>query len=171
VADADAGTGAAPTATIAPTPSDALIVVPVRSTVLFPGLVLPIAVGRPRSIAAAQQAMRDQRQLGILMQRNPEVADPGSADMHRVGCIANLMRYVTAQDGTHHLACQGEQRFRVLEFLEGWPFLVARVARIPSPIRGARRSRPASSISSARPSRPWSCCRRPRPTCWRRSGP
>jgi ATP-dependent Lon protease len=137
VADADAvaGADAAPAAGHAPAgpPSDALIVVPVRGIVLFPGLVLPIAVGRPRSVAAAQQAMREQRQLGILGQRNPEVADPGPADMHRVGCVANLMRYVTAQDGTHHLVCQGEQRFQVLEFLDGWPFLVARVARIPEP--------------------------------------
>ncbi|MBO0765042.1 MAG: endopeptidase La [Hyphomicrobiaceae bacterium] len=114
-------------------PSDALIIVPVRATVLFPGLVLPITVGRPISIAAAQQAMREQRELGLLMQRNPDVAEPAPADMYRVGCIANLMRYVTAQDGSHHLACQGEQRFQVLEFLHGWPFLLARVARIPEP--------------------------------------
>jgi ATP-dependent Lon protease len=99
--------------------------------VLFPGLVLPIAVGRPGSVAAAQQALREQRQLGILLQRNHEAEEPRSADMHRIGCVANLMRYVTAQDGTHHLACQGEQRFDVLEFLDGWPFLVARVVRIP----------------------------------------
>jgi ATP-dependent Lon protease len=114
-------------------PSDALIIVPVRATVLFPGLVLPITVGRPISVAAAQQAMREQRELGLLMQRNPDVAEPAPADMYRVGCVANLMRYVTAQDGTHHLACQGEQRFQVLEFLHGWPFLVARVMRIPEP--------------------------------------
>jgi ATP-dependent Lon protease len=114
-------------------PSDALIIVPVRATVLFPGLVLPITVGRPTSVAAAQQAMREQRELGLLMQRNPDVAEPTPADMYRVGCVANLMRYVTAQDGTHHLACQGEQRFQVLEFLHGWPFLVARVVRIPEP--------------------------------------
>jgi len=133
-AQAIAREGAGGTAvTHAPPPSDALIIVPVRGIVLFPGLVLPITVGRPRSVAAAQQAMREQRQLGILMQRNPDVVDPGPPDMHRVGCVANLMRYVTAQDGTHHLACQGEQRFEVLEFLVGWPFLVARVALIPEP--------------------------------------
>jgi ATP-dependent Lon protease len=136
-ADAPAAAVAGPASAYAPPPSDALIVVPVRATVLFPGLVLPIAVGRPRSVAAAQQAMREQRQLGILMQRNPEAADPGPADMHLVGCAANLMRYVTAQDGTHHLACQGEQRFQVLEFLDGWPFLVARVARIAEPDSGS----------------------------------
>ena len=52
-----------------PLPSDALIIVPVRNTVLFPSLVLPIALGRAKSVAAAQQAVRDQRQVGILLQR------------------------------------------------------------------------------------------------------
>src|ERR1700760_1599052 len=55
-----------------PLPPDALIIVPVRNTVLFPGVVLPITVGRPRSVAAAQQAMREQRPVGILMQRNAQ---------------------------------------------------------------------------------------------------
>ncbi len=133
-AEALAGASASGRAVDYPSPpSDALIIVPVRATVLFPGLVLPITVGRPRSVAAAQQAMREQRQLGILMQRNPDTDDPGSADMHRVGCVANLMRYVTGQDGAHHLVCQGEQRFDVLEFLDGWPFLVANVVRIAEP--------------------------------------
>ena len=132
-ADAPAAAGAGTATGYPPPPSDSLIVVPVRGTVLFPGLVLPITVGRPRSVAAAQQAMREQRQLGILMQRHPDVADPGPADMHRVGCVANLARYVTGQDGAHHLVCQGEQRFEVLEFLDGWPFLVARAVRIPEP--------------------------------------
>jgi ATP-dependent Lon protease len=131
--EALAGEGAGPTAGYAPVPTDALIILPVRGTVLFPGLVLPITVGRPGSVAAAQQALREQRPLGILMQRNHEVEEPRPSDMHRIGCVANLMRYVTAQDGTHHLACQGEQRFDVLEFLDGWPFLVARVVRIPEP--------------------------------------
>ena len=114
-------------------PSDALIIVAGRSTVLFPGLVLPITVGRPGSVAAAQQAVREQRQIGILMQRDSELAEPAPADMHRIGTVANLVRYVTAPDGGHHLVCQGDQRFQILEFMSGWPFLVARVVRIPEP--------------------------------------
>jgi ATP-dependent Lon protease len=114
-------------------PDDALIIVPVRNIVLFPGLVLPISIGRQRSIAAAQQAVREQRQVGILMQRNPETAEPSALDMHRIGTVANIVRYVTAPDGTHHLVCQGDQRFQVSEFLDGWPFMVARVVRIPEP--------------------------------------
>jgi ATP-dependent Lon protease len=116
-----------------PIPSDALIVVPVRGTVLFPGMVFPVTLGRQKSVAAAQQAVRDQRQVGILMQRDPELADPSAIDMHRMGTVANIVRYVTAPDGGHHLVCQGEQRFQVTEFLSGWPFMVARVVQIPEP--------------------------------------
>src|SRR2546430_141205 len=119
--------------TLPPLPADALIIVPVRNTVLFPGLMLPITLGRPKSIAAAQQAVRDQRQVGILMQRDSELADPTPIDMHRMGTIANIVRYITAPDGTHHLVCQGERRFQVTEYLTGWPFFVARVVQIPEP--------------------------------------
>ncbi|MGZ8371753.1 MAG: LON peptidase substrate-binding domain-containing protein, partial [Rhodoplanes sp.] len=114
-------------------PPDGLIIVPVRNTVLFPGHVMPITIGRPRSIAAAQQALRDQRQVGILMQRNAEAEDPAPLDMHRMGTVANVVRYITAPDGSHHLVCQGDQRFQVTDFLTGWPFFVARVLRIPEP--------------------------------------
>ncbi|MGD0634532.1 MAG: endopeptidase La [Beijerinckiaceae bacterium] len=114
-------------------PLDAIIIIPVRNTVLFPGHLAPITVGRERSVAAAQQAVRDQRQIGLLMQRDAEVAEPLPAGMHLVGTIANIVRYITGPDGAHHLVCQGDQRFRVVEFLTGWPFLVARVLRIPEP--------------------------------------
>ncbi len=128
----DSSNGALP-----PLPADALIIVPVRSTVLFPGLVLPITLGRTKSVAAAQQAVRDQRQVGILMQRDPEVADPSAIDMHRMGTVANIVRYITAPDGAHHLVCQGETRFQIEEYLTGWPFMVARVRQIPEPgVRG-----------------------------------
>ena len=122
-----------PSATLPPLPPDALIIVPVRGIVLFPHLVLPITLARPRSIAAAQQAVRDQRQVGILMQRAADIADPAPIDMHRMGTVASIVRYLTAPDGTHHLVCQGDQRFQVTEFLNGWPFFVARVVRIPEP--------------------------------------
>jgi ATP-dependent Lon protease len=124
-----AGSTAAPATP--PLPSDALIIVPVRGMVLFPGVVLPIAIGRPRSVMAAQQAIRDQRPVGIVMQRDAEAADPLPIDLHRMGTIANIARYITAPDGSHHLVCQGTERFQIVEFLTGWPFFVARVLRIP----------------------------------------
>ncbi len=106
------------------------MILPVRETVLFPGVILPITVGRRSSIEVAQRAVKEQRQLGILMQRSAEVADPTAIDMHTTGVICNVMRYITTPDGSHHLVCQGEHRFRVREFLSGWPFMVARVTRI-----------------------------------------
>jgi ATP-dependent Lon protease len=123
----------APAPSVPALPDDALIIVPVRSMVLFPGLVLPVSVGRKRSVAAAQQAVREQRQVGILMQRDPDTAEPAGGDMHRIGTVANVVRYVTAPDGSNHLVCQGDQRFQVTEFLDGWPYMVARVLRIAEP--------------------------------------
>jgi ATP-dependent Lon protease len=123
--------GSAPA--LPPLPSDALIIVPVRNTVLFPGIVLPVTIGRTRSIAAAQRAVQEQRQVGILLQREADMDDPSPNDMHRVGTLANIVRYVTAPDGSHHVICQGDQRFQISEFLTGWPFFVARVVRIPEP--------------------------------------
>jgi len=98
---------------------------------LLPGVVIPITIGRAKSIAAAQQAVREQKPVGILKQRDADVADPTPIDMHRMGTVANVVRYITGADGSNHLVCHGEQRFQVLEFLSGWPFLVARVLRIP----------------------------------------
>ncbi|HWX04905.1 MAG TPA: endopeptidase La [Bradyrhizobium sp.] len=124
---------AAPQADTVPIPNDALIIVPVRNTVLFPGVVAPITVARTKSIAAAQQALREQRPIGILLQRNPEAEDPTPDDLYRIGTVANIVRYITAPDETHHLICQGVQRARVLDFLPGTPFPAARVLHIPEP--------------------------------------
>ncbi|MDI3565842.1 endopeptidase La [Bradyrhizobium sp. Arg816] len=114
-------------------PEDALIVIPVREMVLFPGAIAPIAIGRAKSIAAAQQALREQRPVGIVLQRSPEIEEPGPDDLYRVATIANIVRYITAPDGTHHIVCQGVQRARILDFLPGTPFLAARFQQIPEP--------------------------------------
>jgi ATP-dependent Lon protease len=119
------GTGAA-----RPLPDDALIIVPVRNVVLFPGMVFPLTVGRERSRAAVHEAVRLQRPLGVLLQSRPDAEAPGPDELHRVGTTANVVRYITATDGAHHAICQGVQRFRVLQFLEGYPFMAARVERI-----------------------------------------
>lgn len=114
-------------------PDDALIIVPVREMVLFPGAIAPITIGRAKSIAAAQQALREQRPIGIVLQRSPETNDPGPDDLYRVATIANIVRYITAPDGTHHIVCQGVQRARILDLLPGTPFPTARFQQIPEP--------------------------------------
>jgi ATP-dependent Lon protease len=122
---------------IVPPASDALIIVPLRDTVLFPGTVFPVAIQRPRSIEAAQKALREGSQIGVLMQRDSAIAEPSADDLYRIGTVANILRYVTAPDGSHHLVLQGAQRFNVLDFIQEQPFLAARVLRIEEPeIRG-----------------------------------
>jgi ATP-dependent Lon protease len=111
-------------------PADAVAIVPVRDFVLYPELVMPLAIRRPVSINAAQAAVRRGFPVGVLAQRDAGVNEPSAADLHGVGTIANVLRYVTAPDETHHLILQGDSRFRVVEFLDGWPFLVARIERI-----------------------------------------
>jgi ATP-dependent Lon protease len=114
-------------------PEDALILIPMRNAVLFPGVLSPVTVGRVASIAAAQEAVKSELRAGFLLQRDPQQADVGPTDLHWVGTAGPIVRYITGQEGAHHLVVQGESRFRVLEFLEGWPFLVARVAMIGQP--------------------------------------
>jgi ATP-dependent Lon protease len=113
--------------------SDVLLIVPVRETVLFPGLIFPISVGRDGSIAAIQRAIREQKQIGIVMQRDANVAEPRGDQLHRVGTVANIVRYMTAPDGGHHVVVQGVQRFRILDFLQEHPFMMARIIEAPDP--------------------------------------
>ena len=125
-----AETSSAPGAAI---PRDGLIILSVRNMVLLPGTVMPVAINRPASIAAAQQAVREERQIGVLMQRDPDTQEPSAIDLHRIGTVANVLRYINAPDGTHHLVLQGEQRFRVADFIQERPFFVARVQKLEEP--------------------------------------
>lgn len=111
-------------------PDDALIILPVRNLVLFPQMVMPVGLGRPQSVLAARQAVQQELPIGIVLQEQSDDETPSIADLKQVGTIANVMRLV-AGSGHHHLVLQGTERFRIVEPIEGYPFLVARVERIP----------------------------------------
>ena len=128
-----ANPAAAPQPAATPLPADAMIVVPVRDLVLFPEMVFPVSVGRPSSVAAIQQAVREQRQILLVLQRDPAKEELAPADLHVVGTVANVLRYVTTPDGNHHIVCQGVQRFRITDFVEGHPFLLARGLHLVEP--------------------------------------
>jgi ATP-dependent Lon protease len=121
-------------ASIPPLPADAVIIVPAREMVLFPEIVLPLTLDSRQAIDAAQQAVRAQRQFAVVLQKDLEAENPGPTEMHRMGVVANLLRYITAPDGAHHMICQGVQRFHITEFLPGWPFMVARGLHLPEPV-------------------------------------
>ncbi len=111
-------------------PDGALILLPTRNAVLFPGIVAPLTLGRPGSVAGAQAAAKADKPVGIVLQTDPSIEAPGPGDVHRVGTTADILRYVTSPDGSHHLVTRGARRFRVREFLSGYPFLVARVEEV-----------------------------------------
>jgi ATP-dependent Lon protease len=114
-------------AALKPLPEDAIALVPLRNMVMFPGVIAPVTIGRRRSVAAAQEAARTESRVGFLLQRDAGENDPKQDDLHWVGTAGQVLRYVTGGEGAHHLVVQGQSRFRVLEFLDGWPFLVGRV--------------------------------------------
>ena len=108
-------------------PEEVLLILPVRQTVLFPGVVLPIAVGRPRSLKAVQTAISEERGLGIVLQKDPSVEHPGPNDLFAVGTSCEILRYVAAPDGTGSAIVQGRRRFRIEEFVREDEVLEARV--------------------------------------------
>lgn len=111
-------------------PEGSLILLPTRNAVLFPGVVVPLQLGRPQTIAGAQSAAQNERPVGVLLQKDSSVDTPAPEHLHGVGTVAEILRYVTAPDGNHHLIARGTRRFRVLEFLSGYPFLVARIDEV-----------------------------------------
>jgi ATP-dependent Lon protease len=114
-------------------PEGTIPLLPLRDSVLFPATVLPLEVGRASSVAAVQHAVKAQGPIGTILQRDPAADQPGREGLHEIGTIAHVLRYVARPDGPSHLICRGEQRFRILELVPGFPFLVARVERIAEP--------------------------------------
>jgi ATP-dependent Lon protease len=112
---------------------DVLIILPVRNAIVFPSMVMPLTLGRPASIAAAQEAAKNDRPVGILLQRDETVETPNEDDLHGVGTIANILRYVTVPDGSHHVIVQGISRFKVGAFTQSNPFLAARFETMEDP--------------------------------------
>ena len=131
--DEDRQQGSKSRSELPPLPPDAVPIVPIRSVALFPGVVMPISLGREVSIAAAQEAVRAGHKIALLAQRDATVEKPAAADLYQVGVLATVIRYVTTPEGAHHLVCQGENRFRVVEMVRETPFLAARIEQIPEP--------------------------------------
>jgi ATP-dependent Lon protease len=115
-------------------PPDVLLVVPVRNVVMFPGAVTQVALGRDLSMRAAQEAVQHGYKLGIVLQKDPSVDNPTAEDLYRIGTTVSVVRYIKAPNGVHHLICQGEERFRTLDYLSGLPFLAARFDLIPDQV-------------------------------------
>ena len=110
---------------------DELILVAVRGMVLFPGVILPISIGRPSSVRAIQAAVQSGKPVGVILQSDPSADSPSTDDLYTVGTQIDILRYVTAPDGTHHVVAQGAGRFRVKKFGPPRPYFTAKVEHLP----------------------------------------
>ncbi len=106
---------------------EVLAILPVRDTVLFPGAVLPLTVGRESSLALVNSLMGDEKLLGVVAQLDPRIEDPAAADLHKVGTLAKVHKTVKMPNGNVVVFLEGLQRVQVLELIGLRPFLRARV--------------------------------------------
>ena len=110
-----------------------LPVLPVRDTVLFPHMMAPLIVGRAHSIRAIEEALASERSIVVVAQKVLEMTDIVPKNLYTVGTEAVIGRILRLPDGTTSVLVQGQQRVRILEFLEGGPYLQARALPIPEP--------------------------------------
>jgi len=112
----------------APLEIDSLIpILPLRNTVLFPGVVIPITVGRDKSIQAVKAAYNKDKFIGVVAQKDGNVEDPTPADLCQIGTVAKIMKMIKMQDGGTTIIIQGKSRFELVEMKEEDPFFKAEV--------------------------------------------
>ncbi len=110
---------------------DTLPILPVRDTVLFPGAVLPLTVGRESSLALVNSLTGEEKLLGVVAQLDPRVEDPAAADLHKVGTLAKVHKTVKMPNGNVVVFMEGLQRIRIEELLGLRPFLRANILAEP----------------------------------------
>lgn len=107
---------------------DELPILPLRNTVLFPGVVLPITVGRDKSIKAVNDAYKTNKLIGVLAQKDANVEDPQVHDLCAVGTVAKIVKLIKMPDGGTTIIIQGKKRFQVHEIVSEDPYFKARVS-------------------------------------------
>ncbi|WP_425637805.1 endopeptidase La [Algoriphagus yeomjeoni] len=98
----------------------------VRNTVLFPGVVIPITVGRQRSIRLVKKAQKGNKLIGVCAQINPNIDDPGWEDIYQVGTLAKIIKMIVLPDGNTTIIIQGKKRFKVSEQITDDPYFIAK---------------------------------------------
>jgi ATP-dependent Lon protease len=110
---------------------DVLPLLPLRNTVLFPGVVLPITVGRDKSILAVNEAYKGEKLIGVLAQKDPAVEDPAPEDLCRIGTVAKIAKLIKMPDGGTTIIIQGKRRFALGDMVPGGEFFKGAVTLLP----------------------------------------
>jgi len=106
---------------------DVLPILPLRNTVLFPGVVIPITVGRDKSLRLVQEVYKKNKSLGAVAQKNGDIDDPELEDLYRIGTVAQILKILEMPDGTTSVIIQGRKRFRLDDLLSEKPYHVAKI--------------------------------------------
>ncbi len=109
---------------------DEMSVLAMRNTVLYPGVIIPITVGRDKSIKLIREANRKDKTVVVVAQKNPQVEDPSPEDLFRIGTLAKIIRLMRMPDGSSTVIIQGKRRIRIDEFTQIDPFFKAKVSTL-----------------------------------------
>jgi ATP-dependent Lon protease len=110
--------------------SEVMPLIPLRDLVLFPNLVVPLFVGREKSIIALEEAMRGDHHVALVAQLLPDTQEPGAADLHVVGCVGTVLQELKLPDGTAKALVEGVARMRIIEYVATDPYLQVRVETV-----------------------------------------
>ena len=102
-------------------------ILPLRNMVLFPGVAMPVMIGRVKSMRLAREAARAERLIGVVCQREIDTEDPLLEDLYPVGVVAEIMRVLELPDGATTIILQGKRRFELKELTETEPYLSGRI--------------------------------------------
>ncbi len=112
---------------------EVLPILPLKNTVLFPGVVIPITVSRDKSIQLVRDVYKKNRFVGVVSQRNADIEDPSFADLHRIGTFATIIKILQMPDGSTTVIIQGKKRLEISELVTDEPYFMARVTAFDSP--------------------------------------
>ncbi len=104
-----------------------LSILPLRNTVLFPGVVIPITVGRDKSIKLIKDAYKGNKTIGVVAQKDTNIEDPSFEDLNKIGTVANVIKMLRLPDGNTTIIIQGKRRFSLVEMVQSDPYLKAKV--------------------------------------------
>jgi ATP-dependent Lon protease len=110
---------------------DILPLLPLKNTVLFPGVVIPITVGRDKSIKAVNDAYKSNKLIGVIAQKDPNTEEPELKDLCSVGTIAKIVKLIKMPDGGTTIIIQGKKRFKMVALVEEEPYFKARIHSLP----------------------------------------
>src|SRR5215510_12474447 len=113
-----------------------LSILPIKNTVLFPGVVIPITVGRQKSIKLVKKAYQGNRIIGVVAQKNSQAEEPAIDDLYRAGTVARIIKMLVLPDGNTTIIIQGKNRFLITDFVQEEPYLTAHISLQPDPAIG-----------------------------------